>query len=90
MKTCAECGAALFDEEVRESCDFCQYNGVWDTEICVYRYPEDIPADRKRDQSRMEWECALGANFNAGCRLLTCRVCGHMDYVPFLNDEGVR
>lgn len=90
MKKCEMCGAALFRAEYRESCGACPHNGVWDPVACVYRYPDNEPADRNRDQCGMEWECALGANFNAGCRLVTCAVCGHEAHVPHLNREGVR
>lgn len=88
MKKCAQCGAGLFNVEIRFSCDHCPGNGVWDPEACVYVYPDQAPEGRKRDQARMEWECRLGSNFNAGCRIFKCTVCGHESFVPNDGEEA--
>lgn len=84
---CAKCGNVAFTQDHRSSCAVCEYNGVWDEVICVYSYP---PGDHdNRSQAELEWECALGGNYNAGCDLLTCTRCGHVDFVPYTEEVDV-
>jgi hypothetical protein len=89
MEKCASCGAALFTVEERPRCGDCPDNGLWDSETRVYLYPDTLPfPDHDRDQCNMEWECRLGANFNAGCHITTCAVCGHVGFAPHQPEEG--
>jgi hypothetical protein len=88
MEKCASCGAALFTVEERPRCGDCPDNGVWDPVANAYLYLDTPAGLWKRAQSRMEWECRLGANFNAGCRVTTCAVCGHVGFDPHQTGEG--
>jgi len=88
METCAQCGAALFTVQERSRCDDCPKNGVMVPGGTDYLYVYDTPPGAVRTQCLDDWECRLGSNFNAGCRILTCAVCGYVGFAPHLNEEG--
>ena len=79
---CKKCKSNTFTIDARSECGDCPHNGWWDDrEHGEWKY-DDPPDGYYRDEADDTGECAKGSNFNAGCWLVKCTVCGEIFHLP--------
>lgn len=78
---CDKCKSNTFAVEIKSECDTCVYNGWYCKDVHMYKYDNPGVGD-VRDQAYQDGECNMGTNFNAGCYLFKCTVCGNDSHLP--------
>ena len=82
-KRCKRCNSADLSIWVRDSCEGCIYNGIYNEQEKCYEWPEEADPNQ-RIQVSEEGECKLGYTNEMGCTLMECKSCGKLEHFPWM------